>query len=236
MLRKEENKVAIVTGGSRGIGKAIAIALAKKGYNIVICSRNEIELNKTKEEIEKFNIKVLAIKCDVRDSKQVKKLVSKTIEEFGRIDVLVNNAGIALKKNVIDTTEEEWDNVIDTNLKGPFIFTKEVLPFMVKQKSGCIINISSGAGKVGFAEFSAYCASKFGLIGFTESLAKEVEKYGIRAYAICPGPVATRMQEEIVGKMYPLIKPFIQKPEEVAKFVLDAIEGKYENGAAIDTY
>jgi 3-oxoacyl-[acyl-carrier protein] reductase len=236
MLPKVENKVAIVTGGSRGIGKAIAIALAKKGYNVVICSRNEYELNKTKEEIEKFNVKVLAIKCDVRYYKQVKNLVKKTIEKFGRIDILVNNAGVALKKNVVDMSEEEWDVVIDTNLKGPFLFTKEVLPFMIKQKSGCIVNISSGGGKTGFAEFSAYCASKFGLIGFTESLAKEVKKFGIRVYTICPGPVATKMQEEIAGKMYPLIKPFIQKPEDVAKFVIEAIEGKYETGSIIDTY
>jgi 3-oxoacyl-[acyl-carrier protein] reductase len=158
------------------------------------------------------------------------------MEEFGRVDILINNAGIALKKNVIDTSEEEWDNVIDTNLKAPFLLTKEVLPIMVKQKSGCIVNISSGAGKSGFAEFSAYCASKFGLIGFTESLAKEVKNNGIRVYAICPGPVATKMQEEIAGKMYPFIKPFIQKPEDVAKFVIDAIEGKYESGSVIDTY
>jgi NAD(P)-dependent dehydrogenase (short-subunit alcohol dehydrogenase family) len=233
---KVENKVAIVTGGSRGIGKAIAIALAEKGYNVVICSRNINELNKAKEEIENFNVKVLAIKCDVRNYKEVKNLVNKTMEEFGRIDILINNAGIALKKSVIDTSEEEWDNVIDTNLKAPFLLTKEVLPIMVKQKSGCIVNISSGAGKSGFAEFSAYCASKFGLIGFTESLAKEVKNNGIRVYAICPGPVATKMQEEIVGKMYPFIKPFIQKPEDVAKFVIDAIEGKYESGSVIDTY
>jgi 3-oxoacyl-[acyl-carrier protein] reductase len=236
MPQKEKNKVAIVTGGSRGIGKAVAIALAKKGYNVVICSRNKDELNKAKEELEKFNVKVLAIKCDVRHYKQVKNLVKKTIKEFGRIDILINNAGIALKKNVVDMSEEEWDNVIDTNLKGPFLFTKEVLPFMIRQKSGCIVNISSGAGKTGFAEFSAYCASKFGLIGFTESLAKEVKNFGIRVYAICPGPVATKMQEEIVGKMYPLIKPFIQKPEDVAKFVIEAIEGKYETGSIIDTY
>jgi NAD(P)-dependent dehydrogenase (short-subunit alcohol dehydrogenase family) len=233
---KVENKVAIVTGGSRGIGKAIAIALAEKGYNVVICSRNINELNKAKEEIENFNVKVLAIKCDVRNYKEVKNLVNKTMEEFGRIGILINNAGIALKKNVIDTSEEEWDNVIDTNLKAPFLLTKEVLPIMVKQKSGCIINISSGAGKSGFAEFSAYCASKFGLIGFTESLAKEVKNNGIRAYAICLGPVATKMQEEIAGKMYPFIKPFIQKPEDVAKFVIEAIEGKYESGSVIDTY
>jgi 3-oxoacyl-[acyl-carrier protein] reductase len=163
--KEEENKTAIITGSGRGIGKETAIILAKKSVNVVVCSRTQSEISSVVEEIKKLtnHSKVLGIKCDVSISSQVNSLVKSTMEKFGSgtIDILVNNAGVAYNKKLIDTSEEEWDQTINTNLKGTFIFAKAVLPYMISKKSGVIINVNSGAGKSGFNNLSAYCASKF---------------------------------------------------------------------------
>ena len=146
---------------------------------------------------------ILGLKCDVSKQYDVKSLVDVSVKRFGGIDILVNNAGIVYFKSIMDTTEEEWNKTIDTNLKGTFLFTKEVLPYMIENKSGgIIINVSSGAGKSGFPNLSAYCASKFGVIGLTESVAKEVIGDNVKVMAICPGGVDTKMMKDIVNNGY----------------------------------
>ncbi|MDW0192529.1 MAG: SDR family oxidoreductase, partial [Nitrososphaeraceae archaeon] len=162
---------ALVTGSGRGIGKETAILLSKKGFNLIICSRNQNEIDSVVKEIKSFgNDRILARECDVSVSSQVNRVVNEALDIYGRIDVLINNAGISYVKKLIDTTEEEWDNTLDINLKGSYLFSKAIVPHMIKHNYGIIINVSSGAGKIGFEDISAYCASKFGMIGLTESL------------------------------------------------------------------
>ena len=217
-----ENKVAIITGSGKGIGKAIAIALAREGCNIAINGRKLNEINQTAKEAKELGVETFAVKTDVRNSKDVKGLVKKTIEKFGKIDILVNNAGIVVIKPLMETTEKEWDDVIDVNLKGAYLCSKEVLPYMIKQEDGVIVNISSGAGKYGFPNLTAYCSSKFALVGLTESLAKEVTKQGIRVYVICPGKVSTDMQVQFVGtERYKYEKYLMIRPEKIANKVLE---------------
>ncbi len=229
-------KTAIVTGSSRGIGKAIAIKLAKNGFNIVINSRKHSDSQKVAQEItKKFSVNAIGIEADVRIPSMIVKLIQQTMKEFKRIDVLVNNAGVVVLKSLAETTEDEWNFVVDTNLKGVYLCSKEVIPYMISQKSGFIINISSGAGKSGFSELSAYCASKFGVIGLTESLADEVSSYGIQVIAICPGAVATEMQKQFMSTQeFEKRRNFMIQPEEVANIVLAAVNGKYKTGSSIN--
>ena len=233
-------KTAIITGGSRGIGKEVAILLAKKGINVVICSRNHNEINRVVEEIKAMYqvSEVLGLKCDISISIEVNTLIKSTIERFGGIDILINNAGIVFVKKLIDTLEEEWDQTINTNLKGAFLCSKAVLPYMIHKKSGVIINVSSGAGKVGFENISAYCASKFGMMGLTESLAWEVANYNMRVMTICPGEVDTKMQESTDQEYYKLNKDKWFEPREVADKITEMIfdEDYYKNGESIDIY
>ena len=151
---------------------------------------------------ESDNDRLLGITCDVSNSSEVANLIKLRIAKFKFINILVNNAGIVFVKKLLDTSEEEWDKTIDINLKGAFLCTKEVLPFMIKNRSGIVINVSSGAGKTGFPDISAYCASKFGIIGLTESLAWEVANYNVRVMAICPGEVDTKMQQDVDPEYY----------------------------------
>jgi 3-oxoacyl-[acyl-carrier protein] reductase len=178
-MKQEHKKTAIITGSGRGIGKETVVILAKKAVNVVVTSRTQSEINSTVEEIIKLtgNSNVLGIKCDVSVSSRVDSLVKLAIEKFGSntIDILVKN-GVAFNRKLIDTSEEEWDQTINSNLKGAFIFTKAVLPYMISKKSGVILNISSGAGRAGFSSLSAYCASKLG-VGLPESLVLEVSEH-----------------------------------------------------------
>ena len=232
------SKVAIVTGSSRGIGKLIANELARNGFNVVVNSKNQKDASKVAKELEeKFGIKSIGIAADVQSKTQVRKLVSKTIKKFNQVDVLINNAGVLIVKSLEETTEKDWDYVIDTNLKGVYLCSNEVLPYMRSKKSGCIVNISSGTGKSGYGQLAAYCASKFGVIGLTESLAEEVNQYGIVVVALCPGAVATDMQKQFMSeKEYEIQKHNMITPLKVAKKVLSAIDGKYGTGSAIDVY
>lgn len=157
------------------------------------------------------------------------------INEFGRIDILVNNAGVAIIKSLVETTDHEYDTIIDTNLNGVFFCYKSVLPHMIKHKSRCIINISSGAGKTGFANLSVYCASKFGVIGITESLA-EVSDYGIKVFSVCPGAVATQMQKEFMSnEEFERRKNQMIQPE-VAQKVLQLVKCKFRTGTSVDIH
>jgi 3-oxoacyl-[acyl-carrier protein] reductase len=228
---------ALVTGGGRGIGKETAILLSKKGLNLIICSRTQKEIDSAVKEINSLgNGQIIGRKCDVSVYSEVNTLVKEALEIYGRIDVLINNAGITYVKKLIDTTEEQWDQTLDINLKGAFLFCKAIVPRMIENDCGVIINVSSGAGKVGFEDISAYCASKFGMIGFTESLAREVANYNIRVMTICPGEVATKMQEDVDARYYELNKHKMLHPRTVAEKIVDMIfnDNEYRNGIAVD--
>lgn len=231
-------QVALVTGASKGIGKAIAHLFAQEGMNVVICSRNENQIRKTAMEIQKdTGSLIVPVKTDVRNHVDVDKLIQRALNEFGVIDILVNNAGVAITKSLVETTDREYDTIIDTNLSGVFFCCKSVLPHMIRRRSGYIINISSGAGKAGFANLSVYCASKFGVIGITESLAEEVSDYGIKVFSVCPGAVATQMQKKFMSnEEFERHRNQMIQPEEVAQKVLQLVKGKFRTGTSVDIH
>ena len=221
---------AIVTGSGRGIGKAVAIMLSRKGVDVTVCSRNQQEIDETVNKIAQIHPGIMGMKCDVGISSQVDALVKKTVDKFGGVDILVNNAGIVFLKKLADTTEQEWDQTIHSNLKSAFLCCRAVLPYMV---DGTIINVSSGAGKTGFENLSAYCASKFGMMGLTESLAWEV-RGRIRVMAICPSDVDTAMQD-VDPNYHRKNRSRMLSAEQVASRILEMIfDGKYQNGQSVD--
>lgn len=189
-------KSALITGATRGIGKQIAITLAKQGYNIALNYRKENEeLENTKKEIEEIGVQVLAVKGDVSNFEDCENFVKQLIERFGQIDVLVNNAGITKDMLLMRMKKEDFEQVIDTNLVGTFNVTKNVVPYMMKARSGRIINISSVVGIAGNAGQTNYSASKAGIIGFTKSLAKEIASRNILVNAVAPGFIETNMTD-----------------------------------------
>ncbi|MFL6424743.1 MAG: SDR family oxidoreductase [Nitrososphaera sp.] len=243
MKQESKKTTAILTGSGRGIGKETAIILANKSVNVVVCSRTQSEINSTVEEISELssNSSVLGIKCDVSTPSEVNSLVKSTIEKFGSetIDILVNNASVTVNRKLVDTSDEEWDQIINSNLKGAFLFTKAVLPYMISKRSGTILNVNSGAGKVGFINSSAYCASKFGLVGLAESLALEVNEYrNIRVLTIFLGQVATKMWQEYDFSYYQRNKSKMLQPKDVAVRIAEMIfDAKtYKNGDSIEMY
>ena len=226
-----KDKVVIITGARRGMGKSHALTLAKAGAKVVVSDISEEDCQKVVEEIEKNGGQALAVKCDVSRKEEVDNLVKKTIERFGKVDVLVNNAGICQFKPFLELSEEEWSRTIDINLKGYFLCAQAVAKEMVKKKSGgVIINIASvamGQQGVGFPNIVHYCASKGGIIGMTEALAVELASCNIRVNAISPGMIETPMiasikespeQEKATLKRIPLGRP--GSPEEVSNLVL----------------
>ena len=195
-----ENKLALITGGSRGIGKAIALKLAAAGYDIVInYAGNTDAANQTIEEIKKLNVKAEAYKFDVSNQTEVEENITKIIEKYGRIDVLVNNAGITRDDLFIRMTEEKWSAVINTNLNSAFYVTKPVVKLMMKQRFGSIVNTTSVVGVYGNVGQANYSAAKAGLIGFTKSLAKELGARNIRVNAVAPGFIATDMTKDLAN-------------------------------------
>lgn len=194
-----ENKVAIVTGASRGIGRSVARALAAEGVDVVLFARDEADLQQLADEINQLGRRSLVVTGNVSRAEDVSRAVQQTLESFGKIDILVNNAGIGLFKPVRDTTIEEWQEVIDINLTGTFLFSKAVLEPMVERGQGQIINISSDIGKRTIPRASAYCASKFGVQAFTEVLSKEVRKLGIKVGTILPGMTDTYFNDSDQG-------------------------------------
>ena len=190
------DKCALITGATRGIGKQIAITLAKQGYNIALNYRKENkELENTKKEIEEIGIQVIAVKGDVANFEECENFVKQVIERFGQIDVLVNNAGITKDMLLMRMKKEDFEQVIDTNLVGTFNVTKNVVPYMMKARSGRIINISSVVGISGNAGQTNYSASKAGIIGFTKSLAKEIASRNILVNSVAPGFIETNMTD-----------------------------------------
>ena len=188
---KLKDKVAIVTGAGRGIGKAIAIAFAADGAKVVCAARTKNEIESVAGEIDG-----LAVECDVAGEADTKNLIDETLKAYGRIDILVNNAGAVARLITHELPVADWDNVINVTLRGTFLCTKFALPSMLERNSGCIINISSGAGKRGGSHRSAYSAAKHGVVGFTQTLWAEYYTKGIRAHVICPGPTVSQMRKE----------------------------------------
>jgi NAD(P)-dependent dehydrogenase (short-subunit alcohol dehydrogenase family) len=228
---------ALVTGSGRGIGKETAVLLAAKGLNVIVCSRTQTEIDNVLREIKSLEGgNAMGKRCDVSIASDVNNLVEEVLKKYGRIDVLINNAGISYVKKLIDTTEMEWDQTLDINLKGPFLLCKASVPHMMKNNLGVIINVSSGSGKVGFEDISAYCASKFGLMGLTESLTWEVANYNIRVMTICPGEVATKMQENVDSSYYQSNKDNMIQPKTVAEKIVEMVfdYNKYRNGISVD--
>lgn len=190
----EERKVVFVTGGSRGIGKAIALKYAQNGYNVIInYVSDKTNVEELQKEFTKLNVECLIEKADVSKSEEVEQIVKKAIEKFNKIDVLVNNAGITRDGLLMRMKEEDFDKVIEINLKGTFLVTKSVIPYMLKKRDGKIINLASVVGVTGNAGQCNYSASKAGIIGFTKSIAKELASRNIRANAIAPGFIDTDM-------------------------------------------
>lgn len=235
------DKVAMITGATRGIGKQIALTLANEGYNIVLNYRTENdELKQLKNEIESKNVKCLAVQGDVTNFEDCKQMIESTIEEFGKIDVLVNNAGITKDMLLARMKEDDFKQVIDVNLVGTFNMTKNVISYMMKARNGRIINISSVVGIAGNAGQTNYSASKAGIIGFTKSLAKEVASRNILVNAVAPGFIETNMTDVLkqevkdeIAKNIPLKR--MGTPQDVANVVkfLASEDSSYITGQVI---
>ena len=236
------DKCALITGATRGIGKQIAITLAKQGYNIALNYRKENEdLENIKKQIKELNVRCLPVKGDVSIFDDTANMVNQIINEFGKIDVLVNNAGITKDALLMRMKKEDFEDVINVNLVGTFNVTKNVIPYMIKQRSGRIINISSVVGVSGNAGQTNYSASKAGIIGFTKSLAKEVASRNILVNAVAPGFIETQMTDvlkqevkEEIAKNIPLRR--MGTPEDVANVVkfLAGEQSSYITGQIIN--
>ncbi len=234
-------KTAFITGSSRGIGKAIALRLAREGYRVVLHgSGDSKELRATEKEVKKMGGSVVVTCFDISNKVEVDAACLSLLKQVGRVDVLVNNAGISRDRTLVAMSEREWDEVIKTNLYGPFYLTQQILPKMQERKFGRIINISSIAGRGAFGKTN-YSASKAGLIAMTKSLALEVGKYNITVNAVCPGYIDTQMSAEIPVKyrkqfLSEIALRRIGKPQEVASVVafLAGQESSYITGAVID--
>lgn len=233
------NKVAIVTGGSKGIGASIVKELANAGYSVVLnYNKSENEAHKIKEELSNNGKNIEIFKADVRNRKEIKELVNYTMNKFGKIDILINNAGISQAKLFTDITDEDWNNMIQTNLTSAFYTTQEVLKYMIPQHSGCIINISSIWGLTGGACEVHYSVAKAGLDGMTKALAKELGPSNIRVNSIAPGVINTDMNKNLseedlnnLKNEIPLEK--IGDPESIAKCTKWLIEDSYTTGQII---
>jgi len=235
-----KGKVAIVTGGARGIGKSIAIRLASAGANVVVADVLEEIAKSTAEEISQKGIEAISIGVDVSSLSSVEKMVKKSLDKFGRIDILVNNAGVTRDSLIMRMKEEDWDLVLDINLKGAFNCTKVVSPIMMKQRSGKIVNIASIVGISGNAGQANYSASKGGLIALTKTCAKELASRQINVNAVAPGFIQTSMTERLPAEVKEKLSsqiPFgkIGKPEDVANAVLFLVseEAIYITGEVI---
>ncbi len=195
-------KVAIVTGAGQGIGKGIAMTLAKAGADIVVGEMVQDRIAGTVAEVEKLQRRAIGVQLDVRNRGQVDDLITAAMSKFGKIDILVNNAGNDIVRDLIDITDEEWDLQIDVNLKGPFYMCRSALPHMIKAgNGGAVVNIASIAGYISYPKGAAYAAAKAGVMALTRALAGEVAKHKIRVNAVAPGPIDTPLLHEVLDAM-----------------------------------
>ena len=238
----EEKKTVFVTGASRGIGKEVALKYAENGYNVIInYASDKTDVESLKKEFEEKNVETIIEKADVTNSNQIEELVKKAIEKFGKIDVLVNNAGITKDNLLMRMSEEEFDKVIEVNLKGTYIVTKAVTKYMMKKRNGSIINLSSVVGVAGNAGQTNYSASKAGIIGFTKSVAKELASRNIRANAVAPGFIETDMTavlpdavKENIHNQIPLKRMGTAKEVANLIYFLGSEESSYITGQVIN--
>ena len=219
---KLQGKVALVTGGGRNLGKVVALSLAEAGAHVAVTSRTLSEIERTKEEIKRKGQNALALPMDVTDFNQVEGGVQKILSEFGRIDILVNNAATRSSKPLLETSESEWRSVIDTNLTGAFFCCKAVGPVMIRQGGGRVINISSRIGLQGMVNRVAYCASKGGLIQLTRALALEWAPYHILVNSVAPGLMNTPETSKAIreGKAAEIPLKRAGEPEEIAPLIV----------------
>jgi 3-oxoacyl-[acyl-carrier protein] reductase len=238
---KLTGKVALVTGAAQGIGKAIALLLARNGADLVVSDINLEKAEETAKEIRAIGPKAMAVKVDVANWSDVERMVTGILEKLAKIDILVNNAGITRDKLILRMTEEDWDAVLGVNLKGTFNCTKAVVRHMAKQRSGKIVNIASVVGEMGNAGQANYSASKAGVIGLTKTIAREYAQRGINVNAIAPGYIETPMTEALPEKAKEELRRLIPmerlgKPEDVAEAVLFLVseESSYMTGQVLN--
>ena len=222
-MQELKGKMALITGGSRGIGKAIALALAEEGVNVAITGRNEEKLKAVAQEIEEKGVKSAYAVFDITSKTEVYGALEKLQKDFGKIDVLVNNAGIAAFGGILEMEDEKWEEIVKTNLFGAYYVVKAVVPSMVERKTGDIINISSTAGLKGNAMTSAYSASKFGLIGMSESMMLDLRKQNIRVTTLMPSTIASDMSKEVL-KITDGNPEKVLQPEDFAELVVDLLK------------
>jgi 3-oxoacyl-[acyl-carrier protein] reductase len=213
------DKVVVITGASSGIGLEIAHSLAGEGAKLVLAARTMSKLEKTAAQLAGAGVKTMAIPTDVTREADCQALVQAAVDAFGTIDVLVNNAGYAPPASLLDTTEELWDTTLEVCLKGVYLMTRAVVPVLLENGGGTIVNISSVAGKYGFENRSAYCAAKWGVHGFTEALRVELGEQNIRAHLICPGSVDTPWWGSVNDPQPQDVLDKMIKPGEVAEAV-----------------
>ena len=238
----EERKTVLVTGASRGIGKEVALKYAENGYNVVInYVSDKTNVEELEKEFKEKGVECLVLKADVSNKEEVQELVDKAIEKFEKIDVLVNNAGITKDNLLMRMSEEEFDKVIEINLKGTYLVTKAVTKYMMKKRNGSIINLSSVVGVAGNAGQCNYSASKAGIIGFTKSIAKELASRNIRSNAIAPGFIETDMtavlQDSVKENIYnqiPLKRMGTAKEVANLAYFLGSDESSYITGQVIN--
>jgi len=229
------DRIVIITGSTRGIGFSAAAEFLKNRDRVVIFCRHKGHVTNAISQLSGLGEgqNIFGLVGDVRKERDVKRIVDQCLKHYGRIDILINNAGIAAYKEIEKVSQKEWDDILDTNLKGCFLFMRQVIPVMKKQGKGVIINISSGLGVSGEANFSAYCASKFGIIGLTQSVADEMADTGLRAYAVLPGAVNTKLNWDLDLGMEP---SELLAPGYVAKRIFRLAEGRRKSGQSVTVY
>ncbi|MBT3742204.1 MAG: 3-ketoacyl-ACP reductase [Polaribacter sp.] len=222
-MKDLKSRKAIITGGGRGLGKATAIAFAKEGIDIAITGRNEAVLKETVSELEMFGIQAIYAVFDVSNYEEVKRGIKSILDSLGSVDILVNNAGIAAFGTFNEMEVSEWSQIIQTNLMGMYYVTKEILPYLINQNKGDIINVSSTAGLNGNANTSAYSASKFAVIGMSESLMKEVRKNNIRVCTLTPSTIVSDMSIEL-GIANKGSEDSVLQPEDFAELIVAGLK------------
>lgn len=221
-----KNKVAVITGGAQGIGRAIALGMAREGAKVVVADLQSEKARSVADEVKILGGDALGFEVNVADESSVKRLAEATFAQFGRVDILVNDAGVYLKSSIVDMSEADWDRTLDINLGGNFLCCRAFVPAMREQKSGRILSMASGIGHYGMKQFSHYAASKAAIIGFVKSLARELGPDGITVNAICPGSANTAMprghrsEEEVMQRLHSTPLPHVLEPEDIAGPIL----------------